>query len=148
MKTFTHAIEVAAPPERVWDLTIDVERWPALFPTVTSIVRVDPGPMAVGSSARIRQPAQPERLWTVVTCDAPRRFVWVTQGLGFTMRADHEIAPTPTGGAINRLTLDIDGPMAGLLAAVAGRKLREVLAIENEGFRVAAEAAATQGAHA
>lgn len=138
MRTFTHTIEIEAPAERVWELTVDVERWPELFPTMTSVVRVDRGPMAVGSAARIRQPAQPERLWTVVVCEAPHRFVWVTEGFGFTMRALHTIEPLAERRCRNTLTLEIDGPLAGLLAAIAGGQLRRVLATENEGFRAAA----------
>ena len=55
------SIDIAAPVERVWELTMDVESWPQLTPTITSVKRLDHGPLAVGSAARIKQPAQAER---------------------------------------------------------------------------------------
>jgi carbon monoxide dehydrogenase subunit G len=46
---FEHTIEIEAPIERVWQVTLDVESWPKRIPTVESIERLHEGPLAVGS---------------------------------------------------------------------------------------------------
>jgi hypothetical protein len=56
MTQFSITVEIPAPPDRVWAVMADIERWSDWTPTVTSIRRLDPGPLAVGSRARIRQP--------------------------------------------------------------------------------------------
>lgn len=142
MKTFEHGIEIDAPVATAWALTIDVERWPSLFPTVTTVERLDTGPMQLGSRARIKQPGQPNRVWTVTEFSPNRRFVWTTSAWGFAMRAEHVLTPTSAGGTSNLLRIVLDGPLAGVVAALGGRQIRKTLATENEGFRVAATAAA------
>ena len=43
-----HTIDINAPIDRVWDLTLDVEALPNLTSTMTSVERLDDGPLAVG----------------------------------------------------------------------------------------------------
>jgi len=143
MRTFEHNIDIAASTADVWALTIDVESWPSLFPTVTAVERLDGGPIKVGSRARIKQPGQPARVWTVTEVAAEQRFVWTARAAGFTMTGVHTMTPTADGGTTNKLTLELDGPLAGLIAALAGRKLRQTLATENDGFRRAVQPART-----
>lgn len=135
-----HEIEIAAPAEIVWGLTVDVERWPDTMPTITSVERLDEGPLRPGSTARIRQPGLGPKVWTVAEVDAPRRFVWGTRVYGVRMDAIHEIVPT-VDGCRNVLVLALSGRGAGLLGRLAGRKLRETLATENGVFRAEAERA-------
>ena len=145
MRSYEHRIDIDASPAIVWAQTIDVESWPQMFPTVTSVERLDDGPLRVGSRARIKQPGQPHRVWTVATIEPEHRFVWTTQANGFAMMGAHVLTPTTVGGTVNHLMIDVDGPLARLVAALAGRKLRKTLAIENEGFRTAARASEPVG---
>ena len=132
------SIEIAAPVDRVWDLTLDVESWPELTPTITSIRRLDDAPLAIGSSARIKQPAQRERTWTVTELEPKRRFAWATRAMGVTMTGGHELSATP-GGTRNTLTVEIEGRLAPLVGLLVRRPIRKAIRTENEGFRVAAE---------
>src|SRR3954454_20596303 len=58
-------IDVAAPPERVWEVLIDVEHWSDWTPTVTSVRRLDEGPLRPGSRAKISQPRIPDTEYVV-----------------------------------------------------------------------------------
>lgn len=136
---FDHTTDIAAPPEAVWHLTTDVERWPDLMDTVTSAQRLDDRPLQPGCTVRLRQPFQRPTVWTVTTVAAPRTFVWRAQVFGVTTVASHLIEPTPTG-CRNTLVLELSGRGASLMGRLLGGRLRATLAAENDAFRRAAEA--------
>lgn len=141
MRTHEHSIHIDAPSNIVWALTTDVESWPSMLPSFTAVTRLDDGPLQTGSTARIKQPGQPHRTWTVTALDPGHKLIWTTRATGFGMTATHIVAPSDDGGSNNSLSVDLDGPLSGLIAALSGRKLRKVLVAENEGFRAAAQAA-------
>ncbi|MCD9623958.1 SRPBCC family protein [Rhabdothermincola salaria] len=133
-------IEISAPPATVWALTADVARWPELSPdTMRSVERGEPGSLAVGSTARIRQPAQPVRVWTVTRLDPERCFEWATTVAGATMTARHLLEPTPQGGCRNTLEVEVTGRGAGLIGRLVRRPIAKAIAKENLGFKQAAE---------
>lgn len=134
-----NSIEIAAPLSRVWDLTVDVESWPRHTPTVTSVERLDDGPLAVGSVARIKQPGQRVKRWAVTALEPQRRFAWATRTLGATMTGSHLLAES-AAGTTNTLVIDIEGPLARVVTALAGPSIRTALRTENQGFKSAAEA--------
>ncbi len=132
-------IAIAAPAETVWALTLDVERWPEISPTMTEITRLDDGPLAVGSQARVKQPAQRARVWTVTRLE-PNHYEWDATMGPIRLRGGHHVTPTDTG-CTNLLTLDVDGFGSGLFALLAKGTLAKALQQENEGFKDAAESA-------
>ncbi|MEZ5228405.1 MAG: SRPBCC family protein [Acidimicrobiales bacterium] len=133
-----HTIEIAAPVERVWDLTIDVESWPEHTPTITSVERLDDGPFGLGSRARIKQPAQGAKEWTVTAFEPNVRFAWATKLAGQSLTGGHELRPSAQG-TINTLTLDLDGPLAFPIGLLIRRPIAKAIATENAGFKAAAE---------
>lgn len=135
-----HAIDIGATPERVWAIAVDVENWPRWTPTTERVTRVDEGPLRCGSAARIKQPGLPEALWTVDALDAESRvFAWSARVRGLNFCARHEVAPIPSGGARNRLVLEVGGPLAVLLWPLIKGKLTRALVQENEGLKAFAE---------
>lgn len=137
-----HSLDIPAPVATVWDLTTDVERLPDLSPTMTSVERLDGGPLSVGSRVRIRQPGQPARTWTVTELDPERRFEWSTTALGSTMTGVHELQPID-GGTRNTLAVELDGWSSRLVGALLRGTFRRAIAKENEGFRTAARGRST-----
>lgn len=134
----THTHLVLAPAERVWALTEDLESWPTLTPTMTSVQRLDAGALRVGSTARVTQPRQRPATWTVTTLEPPRQLTWEAAALGTRLVAGHHVEPVD-GGCRTTLTLDLEGGTAPVLSRLAGGTLRSALATENDGFRRAAE---------
>jgi uncharacterized membrane protein len=140
----TNRTHITAPVERVWALTVDVERWPELSPTMTSVERLDAGPLAPGSRARVTQPRQRPTVWTVTVFEPCRRFVWEARVGPVTMVASHLL--TEVGdGCDNELTVEFSGLGSGLVRRLVGGKVREAITIENRGFKAVAEAATTPG---
>ena len=61
MTYFSLSVEIQASSERVWEVLSNIECWPAWTPTVTSIQRVDRGPLAVGSQRASASPSYHRR---------------------------------------------------------------------------------------
>ena len=132
-----HELLIEATPEALWALTVDIEEWPTMFPTVTTVERLEDGPIVVGSTALIRQPGQRPRVWTVTEVDAPHRFVWSAPIGKAQMTACHDLTPVGAGSCLNRLSIDVDGPGSRILGLLLGWKMAKVLATENQGFAAA-----------
>jgi uncharacterized membrane protein len=133
-------LTIAAPVERVWDLTLDVERWPSLTPTMTSVERLDDGPIRVGSTARVVQPRQRPTTWTVTRVEPRSVFEWQTKVGPVTMTAVHRLTATDEG-CRNTLVVEMSGFGSGLLSRLVGSKIRQAIDTENAGFKAAAEQA-------
>jgi uncharacterized membrane protein len=132
---------IDATVDEVWALTVDVERWPELTPTMTSVERLDDGPLRVGSTARVVQPKQRPTVWTVTALDAPHTFEWEAKVLGVTMVGSHHLVSLDDGARTrNELRLRLSGFGSGLLRRVLGGTFREAIQTENEGFKRVAEA--------
>lgn len=132
--TVEDAIYIEAPPDVVWRVTVDVERWPEWTPTVTSVVRVGQAPFGLGSIARIKQPGQPEAEWVVTAFDPAERFAWETRRTGLHMVGTHEISPEGAGTR-NVLRVEARGPLGVLLWPVLRPAMRRALSEENGGLK-------------
>jgi uncharacterized protein YndB with AHSA1/START domain len=130
---FSISVEIAAPPDRVWAVLSDIERWPEWTPTVRRIQRLDQGPLTVGNRVRIRQPKLPTAVWQVTELLEGRNFTWVTRSPGVCVTGRHGVEPTARG---TRATLSLE--FSGLLGPVVGRLTRGLnqryLALEANGL--------------
>lgn len=137
-----HSIEIDAPIERVWELTLDVEAWPEHSPSMTSVELLDDG-LLVGSRARVKQPARGAKVWTVTALVPRKRFTWTTKSMGTVMTASHHLAET-ADGTTNTLTIDIEGALAPVIGFLLRRPIRGAITKENEGFKAWAEGTASE----
>jgi uncharacterized membrane protein len=134
-------ITIQAPADRVWQLNIDVANWPTLTPTTMQRVElIDDGPFGLGSSARIKQPAQTAAVWTVTRFEPGREFAWQTKRMGMTMRGIHTLEALDTG-CRNTLVIEIIGPGAGIVGRLFGGQIRRTIVTENACFKQEAERA-------
>lgn len=141
---YTESIEIHAAPERVWEVMTDVERWPEWTASVRSVVRLDDGPLRVGSRARIHQPKFPPVIWEVTQVDRGHSFTWEASSVGLHTSGGHSVRRARDGGSLVELSIvqnGVAGPLAKLLFA---RITRRYLKLEAEGLRARAEASAAR----
>ncbi|BBY06331.1 SRPBCC family protein [Mycobacterium noviomagense] len=129
---------VHAPADRVWQLLVDVEGWPAWTESMREITRLDDGPLKVGSRSRVVQPKGRPMVWTVTELEPMRNFTWAASQPGLTFEAVHRIEDS---GDRVRTTLEFNGsgPLACLGSLIASSRIREYLGMESAGLKRAAE---------
>lgn len=113
MPGLQRTVTIAALPERVWELIIDVERWPERIPTVIAVARLDAGTLVVGSRTRLQQPRLPTAVWTVTELTDGSSYTWESSSPGVTVTASHVVEPHSDGSRL-ALALTVSGPLSGI----------------------------------
>jgi uncharacterized membrane protein len=128
-------IEIAAPPKRVWDVMIDVERWPEWTSSVSRVELLGGTAFTVGSRVRIRQPRLAAAVWTVTTIEPERYFEWRSVVPGLTSIGGHRVEPL--GSERSRVVLSVEwrGVLAPLINLIYGGLSRRYVATEAEGLK-------------
>lgn len=140
MRTFETTIDIDASPARVWALMSDIERWHEWTPSITSIQRLDQGPMGVGSRARVKQPKLAASVFEVTAWQRERGFDWVTKSPGLQGLGRHVVAPSARGSRVT-LSVTFSGALAGVVAFFFGRLTDRYIRMEADGLKRRAEAA-------
>ncbi len=133
-------VEIDAPPERVWDVMTDVGRWPEWTGTVTSVARLDGGPLRLGSRARLEQPKLPPTEYVVTELEPGRSFTWEATSPGVRITARHDVDALPGGGTQVRLTVEQAGPLGTVMGRLFFKGLTDrYLAAEAAGLKARSE---------
>lgn len=138
MPGLQHTVTIAAPPERVWAVVIDVERWPERIPTVEAVERLDDGPLVVGSRTRLEQPRLPSAVWTVTELADESSYTWESSSPGVTVTATHVVEPHP-GGSRLVLTVTVSGPLSRIGWLMTRSLTTRYVATEAASIKSAAE---------
>jgi uncharacterized protein YndB with AHSA1/START domain len=140
MKTFTTTIDIKAPPQRVWAVLTDIEGWPDWTASVTSVERLDSGPLVAGSRARLRQPKLRPAIWQITKIEKGNSFTWTTRSPGLAITGHHVVEPVKKGSA-SRVTLTIEfaGLLGPLVAWLTGGLNKHYLALEAAGLKKRSE---------
>ena len=141
MRHFEIRTEISAPPDRVWAVMCDAERWHEWTPSVTRITRLEQGPLSVGSRALIRQPKFPPALFKVTAIEPGRSFTWVSVAPGLRVFAHHRVEPAG-GGSQATLSLDMEGLFGGLWGRLTRGITERYLEFEAKGLKARSENAA------
>jgi uncharacterized membrane protein len=142
-----HSTGIDAPPDIVWKVTTDLERWPEWTPTVRSVRRLDEGPVRIGAASILSQPGMPRARWVVTRFEPGTLFEWESNGALMKFTGTHTIT-SREGGTVNSLRLEIGGALGGVLFMLAGGRLLESLQRENAGLKARCESiAAGQAPH-
>ncbi|WP_214110431.1 SRPBCC family protein [Acrocarpospora catenulata] len=137
---FESAITIDASPQRVWEVFSDVERWPEWAETFESVELTEPGPLKVGSRAKIKQPKLPASVWEVTELVDGEYFVWVSRSPGMRVTGGHRVEVTPDG-TVARSTIDQEGLFSPLLSRLTGKLTSRYLTLEAQGLKARIEQA-------
>jgi carbon monoxide dehydrogenase subunit G len=132
------AVHIDAPPEKVFAVLCDVERWPEWTPTVTRVQRLEGGPFAIGSSAKVRQPKLRPAVWRVTELQDGRNFTWSTRLPGLHMTAGHLIEPRGAGCRVE-LTFELSGLIAPVASRLYGDLIERYVATESQALKKRSE---------
>ena len=129
-----HHVDIQAPRDAVWAVTVNVQAWPEWTPTVRFARALGEGPFGVGSRFVLKQPLQPETTWEVVACVPGESFTWETRGASQLMRATHQLEARE---GVTRNTLILEAPdVTGVLRrALLKPVFAMALAKENTGLK-------------
>ena len=133
--TYRTTIDIDAPPELVWEVLMDVERWPEWTPSVTTVALLQPGMFRTGSSVRMKQPRLPEAVWRVSSLTFQEAFTWTSRSQGVNTVARHVISAREGGGTRATSHLQQTGPLGWFARLFFSRLTRSYLEQESQGLK-------------
>ncbi|MCH8994725.1 MAG: SRPBCC family protein [Chloroflexi bacterium] len=136
----SYDVHIDAPPQQIWDVLLDIERWPEFAPQFKSIVREDKEPLAIGKKARVTPHGFFGSVWTVSNFEPGRSFEWESDMLPGVHMAGNHIVETDGEGSKVTMSLDSSGPLAPVIALALGRIFRRNTQQEVEGLKAHIEA--------
>jgi uncharacterized membrane protein len=143
------SIEIAAPPQLVWDVFSDVERWPEWTASVTSLTGLDGPVLAVGRRFAIKQPGMQKLIWRVTEIEPGSSWTWVQRSPGVLVTARHFVSPRPGGHTLVRQQLDQGGFLGAPVGRLMAKKTRRFLELEAQGLKTRSEQlSGANGSHA
>lgn len=128
-------VDIAAPPEKVWTVLTDIERWPEWTTSVTSVELLSEAPLNIGSQARIRQLRLPMVVWTVTAFETGRYFEWQNIRPGLKTVAGHRVESRGSDRGCVTLSFGWIGPLAPLIRLLYGKLSRRYVETEAQGLK-------------
>ncbi|HZB89337.1 MAG TPA: SRPBCC family protein [Terracidiphilus sp.] len=139
MPEFRFVVDVMAPPQRVWETLVNVERWPEWTSSVTSVQQIEPGPLVLGSRVRIEQPELMTVVWRVTELDERAGlFVWQTGRPGIKVIGSHRVQRAEGGSRVT-LTLGYRGLLGWFMALQLKHLNWQYLEMEAHGLKARSE---------
>jgi uncharacterized membrane protein len=133
------SVEIDAPPQLVWEVFTDVERWPQWTASVTSLVGLDGPGLAVGRRFAVKQPGMQKLVWQVTEIDAGSSWTWAQRSPGVNVVARHYVSARPDGGTLVRQQLDQGGALGALVGRLMVKKTKRFLELEAQGLKARSE---------
>jgi uncharacterized protein YndB with AHSA1/START domain len=138
---FTAEQDINAPPETVFLILCDVERWPEWTSTMVSVQRLEHRAFGIGAKARVLQPKLRPAVWQVTELAKNRSFTWVARTVGLKMTAGHWIEAKGAGSRVS-LTFEFSGFLSGMASRLYRRLIGQYLDTEAQGLKRRSEASA------
>jgi uncharacterized membrane protein len=128
------SVEIGRPPDLVWPVLIDVERWPEWTASVTGVERLDRAPFGMGSRVRIRQPRLKTMVWQVSEFQPGKLFIWQARNVGISVIGCHQIRPGE-GGSTVTLRVDQSGWLSPILKPFFAPLTQKYVDMEASGLK-------------
>jgi uncharacterized membrane protein len=128
------SIEIDAPAQVVWDVFVDVERWPEWTASVQTLRRLDGPGLEVGDRFEIKQPRLPNLVWQVTEVDRGASWTWRQRSFGGTTLATHEVVAQGPSRTLVRQRIDQRGPVGVAVGVLTRRLTKRYLALEGQGL--------------
>jgi len=139
LRHFSITVDIAASPQRLWEVMTDFTRWPEWTDSVTSIKQLGEGEMIPGARIVIRQPGFPPAVWVMQSLDPGAGFTWKSGLPGLWVIARHSIAATREGSRVT-LAIEFAGLFGGLVAYLTRNVNERYLGMEASGLKRRCEA--------
>jgi uncharacterized membrane protein len=140
-KGFIVTVDIGAPPEKVFGVLSDVERWPEWTPTMTRVQRLDNAPFGIGSRAQVRQPRLRPAVWQVTELEVGRSFTWVTRAPGLHIKAGHGVEHRGAGCRVE-LSFEMSGLLAPVMSLLYGAMIGKYVTTESQKLKLRCESTA------
>ena len=111
------SIEIAATPEQVYAVGMDIPRWPEVVSAITNTEILSDGPIGVGTvfrETRIMFGREASEVMTIAKLEEPHRYLFTANSHGTAYVTDHIIEALPDGGS--RLSIIFSGKAQTVLA--------------------------------
>jgi uncharacterized membrane protein len=140
----SETVDVAAAPDRVWAVLVDVESWPTWTDSIESVRALDGAPtaMAEGSRYEVKQPRLPKAVWVVTELVDGRSFSWSARGPGLVSFAEHRVEPSDGASRVT-LLFSQEGPLARPVSVAFGAMVRRYVRMEAAGLKRRSEESTT-----
>ena len=131
----THSVDIQAAPESVWNALVDINRWPSLYPHITS-ARIE-GAIAPGTTFRWKSGGV--TITSTITEVVPsQRLVWTGRAIG--TRAYHSWDLIAQGDTTTLSTTEtFDGWLVRLMPGSMQKMLEKTLVSWLERIKFSAE---------
>ena len=133
------SIEIDAPPQVVWEVFADVERWPEWTASVTSLTGKDGPALAVGKRFAIKQPGLQKLAWKVAELEPGTSWTWVHRSPGVLVTARHYVTGLSGGSTLVRQELDQRGVLGALVGQLTVKRTKRFLSMEARGLKARSE---------
>lgn len=143
MQTVKSEIEIQAPPEKVWKIITDIDKWHEWSPTINA----SKGKAAVGATVAITMMSKevgkdgPTYSPEIIRMDEPKYFHWrahMMAGFIFTNEKIIELEKTDTGTKVTHLET-FKGLMAALMKGQMDEGVPPMLNMMNDALKELAE---------
>ena len=136
MKSFEYSVEIEAPPDKVWKVLTDVEKWAEWTSSIDQIESLDSGPLQIGARYRIRQPKLSTNIYQVMTLEPGKEFSWLARAMGLEILGEHRMEALSGSNKVKvRNTLSLKGFLAPLVGCFYSNLTRRYVEMEVHGLR-------------